>query len=116
MTEKEFDSKWGNVNIDDLDLEQMTEFKEDCFKLYEETGFIDKFDSPYDDQDEHNGRAFKVIRRARPFNSEGSTEEERGEADLEAMPLWLVEFENGDEALCYPEEICLLEHREPQKP
>jgi len=27
-----------------------------------------------------------------------------------------VEFENGDEALCYPEEICRLEHREPQKP
>ena len=42
---------------------------------------------------------FEVIRRA--------TEEE---CDLEAMPLWLIRFENGDEAYCYPEEICKIEH------
>lgn len=103
MTEKDFNAKWGNVNVDDLTDEQFLEFKNDCFSMYEETGFLEKFDSPYDDigggMHEHNGMAFKVIRRA-------TTEE----CDLEAMPLWFVEFENGDTAYCYPEEICKIEH------
>lgn len=102
MTEKDFNTKWGNVNVDDLTYEQLLEFKNDCFSMYEETGFIKKFDSPYDDigggMHEHNGMAFKVIRRA-------TTEE----CDLEAMPLWFIEFENGDTAYCYPEEICKIE-------
>ncbi len=103
MAEKDFDAKWGNINVDNLSDEEFQEFKDDCFSMYEETGFIEKFDSPYDDigggQHEHNGMAFKVISRA-------TTEE----CDLEAMPLWLVEFENGDTAYCYPEEICKAEH------
>lgn len=89
----------GNINIDKLSDEEFQEFKDDCFSMYEETGFIDRFDSPYDDEGEHNGMTFKVIRRATT-----------GECDLEAMPIWLIEFENGDTAYCYPEEICKAEH------
>ena len=99
MTEKEFTAKWGGINIDNLSDEEFHEFKNDCFSMYEETGFIDRFDSPYDDEGEHNGMTFKVIRRA-------TTEE----CDLEAMPIWFIEFENGDTAYCYPEEICKVEH------
>jgi hypothetical protein len=99
MTEKEFTAKWGDINIDKLSDEEFQEFKNDCYEMYEETGFIDKFDSPYDDEGEHNGMPFKVVRRA--------TQEE---VDIEAMPLWLIEFENGDTAYCYPEEICKAEH------
>jgi hypothetical protein len=44
---------------------------------------------------------FEVIRRATI-----------GECDLEAMPIWFVRFENGDEAYCYPEEIAKLEHQD----
>ena len=99
MTEKDFNAKWGNINVDDMTDGELQEFKNDCFSVYEETGFIEKFDSPYDDEGEHNGMTFKVIRRA-------TTEE----VDLEAMPVWLVEFENGDTAYCYPEEICKAEH------
>lgn len=103
MTVKEFDEKWGNVDTDLLNDNDFREFKNDCFNLYEQTGFLELFDSPYDDigggMHEHNGMRFEVIRRA--------TEEE---CDLEAMPLWLVRFENGDEAYCYPEEIALIEH------
>ena len=43
--------------------------------------------------------SFKVLRRA-------TTEE----CDLEAMPIWYIEFENGDTAYCYPEEICKSEN------
>ena len=99
MTKEEFDNKWKNVSIDDLTDEEFENFKEDCFSMYEESGFIDVFDSPYDDEGEHNGMPFKVIRRA--------TKEE---CDIEAMPIWLVEFANGDTAYCYPEEIAKAEH------
>lgn len=92
-----FDKKWYGVNTSDMTDEQYEEFKNDCFKAYEETGFKDAFDSPYDDEGEHNGMKFKVLRRA-------TTKE----CDLEAMPLWFVEFENGDTAYCYPEEICII--------
>ena len=103
MNQEIFNKKWGGVDIDTLSDEDFLKFKEDCFQLYEDTGFIDRFDSPYDDlgggMHEHNGMKFEVIRRA-------TTEE----CDLEAMPLWFIRFENGDEAYCYPEEIAVLEH------
>lgn len=98
MTEKEFYKKWKDANPDKLSDEELRQFKQDCFEMYEQGGFLDTFDSPYDEQGEHNGMTFKVVRRA-------TTEE----CDLEAMPLWLVEFENGDTAYCYPEEICKAE-------
>lgn len=99
MDKKDFNPKWLNKLIDDMTDEELQEFKDHCFAEYEETGFIEKFDSPYDDDGEHNGMTFKVIRRA-------TTEE----VDVETMPVWLVEFENGDTAYCYPEEICKAEH------
>lgn len=99
MTETDFRNKWGGINTDDMTDEQFLEFKNDCYEMYEETGFIDKFDSPYDDEGEHNGMPFKVVRRAT-----------QGEVDIEAMPIWFIEFENGDTAYCYPEEICKAEH------
>ena len=100
MTEKEYNDKWGGVNTDLMSEEEFYQFKQDCFEMYETTGFSDFFHSPYDDPGyDHNGKPFKVIRRA--------TE---GECDLEAMPLWLVKFEDDDEPYyCYPEEICKIE-------
>lgn len=100
MTPQEFDNKWKGTDPDKLSDKELLQFKQDCFAMYEQGGFLDTFDSPYDEQGEHNGMAFKVVRRATA-----------GECDLEAMPLWLVEFENGDTAYCYPEEICVIEHQ-----
>ena len=100
MTKAEFDKKWGNINIDDLTDEQFVEFKNDCFDMYEESGFAEVFNSPYDDEGEHNGMTFEVVRRATA-----------DECDIEAMPIWLVKFENGDTAYCYSEEICKIEQR-----
>jgi hypothetical protein len=101
--ERDFQEKWGEVDTYYLSDDELRDFKNDCFYLYEQTGFLELFDSPYDDigggMHEHNGMRIEVIRRA--------TEEE---CDLEAMPLWLIRFENGDEAYCYPEEIALIEH------
>lgn len=101
ITQEEFNKKWNGTDPDNLSDEELQQFKQDCFEMYEQAGFLDSFDSPYDEQGEHNGMAFKVVRRA-------TTEE----CDLEAMPLWLVEFENGDTAYCYPEEICVIAHQD----
>jgi hypothetical protein len=98
MNKMEFNQKWGNYNIDDLDDVQFKMFKDDCFDMYEATGFSNKFHSPYDERNEHNGMSFEVIRRA--------TE---NECDIEAMPIWFIKFENEDTAFCYPEEICRIE-------
>ena len=102
MTEQEFDKKWGKIDTDTLNDEQFKAFKDDCFEMYETTGFSDTFHSPYDENHEHNGKPFKVLRRATPE-----------ECDLEAMPLWLVTFEGEEEPYyCYPEEICKAEEKE----
>lgn len=102
--ERDFQEKWGEVDTYYLSDDELREFKNDCFNFYEQTGFLELFDSPYDDigggLHEHNGMRFEVIRRA--------TEEE---CDLEAMPMWFIRFENGDEAYCYPEEIAVIEHK-----
>lgn len=95
MTEREFDLKWGDVDIDILSDKIFEQFKNDCFEMYEETGFIEKFNSPYDEEREHNGMKFEVLRRA----------------TTDGMPMWKIKFENGDIAYCYPEEICKVEHQ-----
>lgn len=100
MTREEFNEKWSGISTDVMTDEEYYQFKQDCFELYETTGFSEKFHSPYDcDTYNHNGKPFKVLRRA--------TE---AECDLEAMPIWVVKFEEEDEPFyCYPEEICKIE-------
>lgn len=35
MTKEEFSEKWKNVDVDSLSFEQLKQFKEDCFQLYD---------------------------------------------------------------------------------
>lgn len=104
MTEQEFNDKWAGVNTDRLPDDQFRQFKQDCFSMYETTGFSDTFHSPYEDTgNNHNGKPFKVLRRAN-----------ENECDLEAMPIWVIQFEDEDEpCYCYPEEICKIESHQP---
>ena len=101
MTYDEFNNKWTEdayKQATETD-EKWDEYVKDCFDMYELYGFSKTFHSPYDSEEGHNGKPFKVLRRA--------TYEE---CDIEAMPIWLVEFEGESEPYyCYPEEICLLE-------
>ena len=95
---EEYEKTWKDINIYELDNEQLCKCKNACFELYEKTGFLTFLDSPYvEDADEQNGTPFKVLRRA-------TTDE----ADLEDMPIWLIQCENGEKAYCYPEEISVL--------
>ena len=84
MTQQEFDNKYKNINIDDLTDEEFIKFKNDCFEMYEHYGFLDKYQSPYDELEDRIGMGFKVLRRA-------TTDE----CDLEALPLWLLSLKMG---------------------
>ena len=96
---EEYEKTWKDVNLDDLDDDELRKNKEACFELYEKTGFLTLLDSPYvEESDMRNGAPFKVLRRANET-----------EADLEVMPIWLIQYEDGEKAYCYPEEISILD-------
>lgn len=102
MTEKELNEKWG-ADYDPYNAEteeEVVEFKNDCFDMYEQGGFSERYFSPYEETSCYNGMKFDVIRRA-------TTDDD---IDLESLPIWVIKFENGETAYCYPEEITKLEH------
>jgi hypothetical protein len=102
MTEKELNEKWG-ADYDPYNAEteeEVIEFKNDCFDMYEQGGFSERYFSPYEETSCYNGMKFDVIRRA-------TTDDD---IDLECLPIWVIKFENGETAYCYPEEITKLEH------
>jgi hypothetical protein len=96
MTYEEFKQKWDDVET----FEDELEMAEDAFNMYEETGFLETLDSPYDDLESKNGMKFKVLRRLSYVTDD---------VDLECLPMWEIELENGELIHCYPEEICKLE-------
>lgn len=106
MSNEEFNKKWTRERyLKATESENLwKEYIDDCFQMYEDTGFSETFHSPYDSEKIHNGKPFKVIRRAN-----------ESEGDIEAFPLWLVKFYDEDESTkpyyCYPEEICKIEEK-----
>lgn len=99
MTYQEFKIKWGHVDRNYTTFEEELELVEDAFEMYEQTGFLETFESPYDDKS-NNGLSFKIIRRASYIQDD---------IDLECLPQWVIEFENKEQMFCYPEEICKIE-------
>lgn len=79
---------------DKMSTQREREFVNHCFDLYEKEGFAEKFWTPYEGEAEHIGKKFKVL---------GRCPEERN--DLEVLPLWDIEFEDGTQLTAYPEEI-----------
>ena len=49
------------------------------------------------------GMKFTVLGRVKDIA------EDKDGADLECLPMWNIQFENGDMMAAYPEEICLAE-------
>lgn len=116
-TENDFDAKWDDVNVDALDDDMFLTYKNDAFEMYENTGFSETYHSLYDDETIHNGKRFKVIKRA---------DYTKGDCDMEQLPMWYIEFEDGTSHMAFPEEIAKVEcrrlglaqslHTEEQKP
>lgn len=91
----------NNVFREDMNHTEEKRFVKYLYDLYEHYGFVKYFcptadlctsDKPY------IGKPFIVKERC----LEGK------EFDLESLPAWIIQFNDGHEMIAYPEEICLL--------
>lgn len=88
---------------EDLEIDREREFVKDCYDTYEYLGFANTFGTPYSGEKKYVGMKFTVLGRVNEFP------QDKNGADLECLPMWNIRFENGDEMVAYPEEICLAE-------
>jgi hypothetical protein len=98
MTWDELNAKYPEARYE-MDEQREREFLEDLFETYETVGFSEKFWTPFDLFERDNsyiGKPFKVIGRCK-----------EPEFDLESLPAWEIEFEDGYKMQAYPEEIYL---------
>ena len=86
-----------------LPFDELFEYVQDSFDLYEKIGFKDKFDTPFEDFRKYNGKPFEVVRRMSYADDN---------IDLECLPKWIIRFEDGVEFDAWPEEICKTEETE----
>ena len=93
----------GDRTRDNLSYEEEKAFVEDCFDTYEHIGFANTFGTPYDGERKYVGMKFAVLGRVRDIAVDING------ADLECLPMWHIQFENGEVIAAYPEEICLAE-------
>lgn len=100
---KNLDAKYLKSGNDRSQLSEKDEkaYVNKAFKIYEEVGFeaalpdisgLNEEDVPY------IGKTFKVTGRCKA-----------PEWDLECLPAWNIEFEDGHKMEAYPEEICIFE-------
>lgn len=90
----EFDLKYKSKLRDFMSEEEEREFINDYTNCCEEEGFNNVYWTPYEELKDCKGKKFKVLRRL--------TEKE---CDLDAMPMWEIQFEDGTVRGAYPEEI-----------
>jgi hypothetical protein len=112
--EKEFNElykKYGfdnpNKSRDDLSEYEERNFINDCFDTYEHIGFANTFGTSYTGEKKYKGMKFTVLSRVKEI-----TEDKENGADLKCLPMWHIQFENGDKIAAYPEEICLYERKD----
>ena len=102
----------GRVSRDDMTLEEELLWVDYCFDNYEREGFANVFCSPYDlfpDNDNHlNGKPFNVLGRVKPY-LKGEWKDD--ETDIECLPMWRIQFEDGYTMGAYAEEIIPSEMR-----
>ena len=95
---------------EDLSKEREKEWVNFCFEAYESDGFKKTFETPYTDKNKYIGKKFKVVSRVPNIEDDFDNG-----ADLECLPMWNIEFEDGEMINAYPEEICLSETPEYRK-
>lgn len=95
MTIEEFSEKWNTFFVDDIEENDIDEYIEDYYSALEHNGFNETFKDVFSDTAQYNGSKFKVIRRLT-----------KDECDVESMPMWKIQLENGFEFDAFPEEIC----------
>lgn len=82
-------------NRDNMSEETEREFVSHCYRLYKNEGFSKIFWTPYEDQCEHIGKSFVVVKELWDYKY----------MELECLPIWLIRFDTGEEIQAYAEEI-----------
>lgn len=91
---------WADLNVrypmdrEDMSESQQIEFLEHCYKLYEREGFAKKFWCNSSDFEGRIGETFKVVRRIW-----------QEDADLDSLPMWEIQFEDGSTTVAWADEI-----------
>lgn len=93
----------GNRTRDNFSHEEEVAFVNDCYDTYEHIRFADTFGTPYTGEKKYVGMKFTVLGRVKEISVD------KDGADLESLPMWNIQLENGDIMAAYPEEICLAE-------
>lgn len=103
LTCEEFNKKWNGPAYDAMinsgNVKEHRKYITDCYNMYETEGFCKTFQTTYTDYQKYNGMKFKKLRRAK--SSDGF--------ELETLPAWYIEFEDGVHIFALPEEICKIE-------
>ena len=94
MNKEEFKKKWNGKDRENLSPSELKEFLCDSFEMYEKQGFAPLFHTPYTENESRIGERFKVLRRA-----------DTNDCDVECLPMWQIEFNDGQKIFAYPEEI-----------
>ena len=90
----------------DMSEEREKEFVSDCFDLYEKEGFNKVFWSQGGDYKQYHGKSFDVIGRVPIYDGKNDG------ADLECLPMWNIQFEDGLVVSAYADEIVTREMKD----
>lgn len=96
---------------EEMSREQELEYVDRCFDEYEKEGFSKVFISPYTlgGDIDRNGSKIEVLGRVMPVTEKYHGE---GTAVLEALPMWRIQFRDGEILNALPEEIIPSEIQE----
>jgi hypothetical protein len=79
--------------------EREREFLTHCYRLYRNEGFADTFETIYEDSKKHNGKTFEVLKELW----------DNKHTDIQALPIWMIKLECGEQIQAFAEEICKSE-------
>lgn len=85
---------------EEMSIERERAFVEDCFACYEQEGFAPKFWSQGGDFPQYIGKPFIVLGRVPEYD-----DQHKNGADLECLPMWRIQFEDGTGICAYSDEI-----------
>lgn len=111
----------SDIFREEMTHEEEIAFVDYWFDKYEAEGFSKVFCSPYDIDTEtdvcsnksgshRNGQPYKVLDRVKPWSGVGCMEQ--NEADIQTLPMWNIQFEDGYKMGAYAEEVIPSEIKE----
>lgn len=97
------------VYREDMTWQEERDFVKFMYGKYEKEGFFSAYKPirtlPTEKQG-YVGQPFKVIKR---MEVPSTQEEEKRSMLVMDLPAWLIEFEDGNRTIAYPEDICKMD-------